>query len=161
MLARRLKARRVTVVGRGVLRARRASGRMLRQMARSRAQAMVFTGLTLNGAAPLWRAVHRRMPRLMLIGSDGVADDAFTRQLIRRGSRVDRRLGRRAAERTLLTLYTRPADAWPAAGQVFADEFTAASAARLASTRSSATRRCESCSTASRKPTTARGSDGA
>ena len=86
---------------------------------------MVFTGITTNGAVGLWRKVQRRLPRLTLIGSDEIADELFTRGLIRSGSRAQRRLGRRAAKRTWISLYTRPTDAWPAKGRVFADEFRA------------------------------------
>ena len=44
---------------------------------------MFYGGITQNGAARLWRAVHRRSPRLKLFGADGVAERAFTRQLSR------------------------------------------------------------------------------
>jgi hypothetical protein len=71
MLARRLQRRGITVAGRGALRHRRASATLTKQLARSHAQAMVFTGITRNGAVSLWRKVHRRRPRLRLFGSDG------------------------------------------------------------------------------------------
>jgi branched-chain amino acid transport system substrate-binding protein len=125
MLARRLAHRGVTLSGRGALRNRRASDALVSRIARSRAQAMVFTGITANGAVGLWRKVHRRLPRLKLIGSDGIADDPFPRRLIRSGTRAQRRLGRSAAKRTWISLYTRPRDAWPATGRAFYDQFRA------------------------------------
>jgi branched-chain amino acid transport system substrate-binding protein len=125
MLARRLKGTGITVAGRGVVRRRGPSTALLRRIARSRAQAMVFTGISFNGAVPLWREVHRRRPRLRLIGPDGIADGVFSQRLMHSGGRAQRRLGRSAAERTLITLYTRPTDVWPDKGQVFADEFAA------------------------------------
>lgn len=125
MLARRLRRRGITVAGHGVIRYRRVGAKLLTRIARSRAGAMVFTGITANGAVPLWRKVHRRFPRLKLIGSDGIADPLFTPRLIRGGSRAARRLGRSAAKRTWITLYTRPPDAWPAKGQAFAQDFRA------------------------------------
>ena len=85
----------------------------------------MFTGITRNGAVGLWRAVHRRLPRLLLIGSDGIADAPFARLLVRGRNRAQRRLGRGAARRTWISLYTRPADAWPAKGRAFAEQFRA------------------------------------
>jgi branched-chain amino acid transport system substrate-binding protein len=62
----------------------------------------------------LWRAVHGRAPRLALIGSDGVAESGFTR-----------RIGRRAARRTLLTVSVLAPGAYPPAAQPVFDAFRA------------------------------------
>jgi branched-chain amino acid transport system substrate-binding protein len=75
---------------------------------RAGADAMIFAGITQNGAARLWKAVHKRNRRIELFGSDGVFEEAFTR-----------RIGRSAAARTFLVYATLPAATYPAAGQEF------------------------------------------
>ena len=75
---------------------------------------MVYAGITRNGAARLWRAVHRRNPRLALFGVEGVAEPAFTR-----------RLSRGAARRTLLTTPLLDPAAYPPAAQAFYAAFRA------------------------------------
>jgi branched-chain amino acid transport system substrate-binding protein len=110
MVRARLRGRGIGVAGRVRL------GRpvpVARRVARARADAMVYTGITANGAVRLWRAVHARRPRLALVGSDGVAEAGFAR-----------RIGRSAARRTSLTLGTLPVSALPGA-QPLADAFRA------------------------------------
>jgi branched-chain amino acid transport system substrate-binding protein len=112
LLRPRLRSRGIVAGGVGHLRRGRGIRAIARRIAASRAQAMVFTGITANGAPALWRAVHRRRPRLKLIGSDGVAEPLFTRHI-----------GRGAAKRTWISQYVRPISAWPPAGQQFAAAF--------------------------------------
>ena len=78
MVRHRLKARGLRFAGRRHLRNRNAAA-IARAIRRSRADAMVFGGIAENGAARLWRAVHRRNPKLLLIGPEGVTDRAFYR----------------------------------------------------------------------------------
>jgi branched-chain amino acid transport system substrate-binding protein len=106
MLTARLRRRGVAVAGRAVLRRPVAAAR---RVARARADAMVYTGITASGAVRLWREVHRRAPRLALVGSDGVAEARFAR-----------RIGRAAARRTSLTLGVVPPAALPAAQPLLA-----------------------------------------
>jgi hypothetical protein len=75
---------------------------------------MLWAGITQNGAARLWKAVHRRNPRLKLFGPDGVAEPAFSR-----------RLSRGAAKRTLLTDPALDPAAYPPAAQGFYAAFRA------------------------------------
>jgi branched-chain amino acid transport system substrate-binding protein len=79
-----------------------------------RAQGIVFGGIVANGAAALFRAVHRDHPRWLLVGGDGVADTAFTRRLD---------LGTRA--RTRMIQSVTPISSLPAAGQAFVAAFRA------------------------------------
>ena len=125
MVARRLQRRGIAIAGRGALRHQHASNALIQRIAGSHAQAMVFAGTNDDGAVRLWRKVHRRLPRLKLISSDGIAEGPFARRLVRSGSRAQRRLGRSAAKRTWMTLYTRPANAWPARGRAFYEAFRA------------------------------------
>jgi branched-chain amino acid transport system substrate-binding protein len=103
MVAARLRGRGIAVAGRAALRRPAA---VARRVARARADAMVYTGITASGAVRLWREVHRRAPRLALVGSDGVAEAGFAR-----------RIGRAAAGRTSLTLSVVPPTALPPAVQ--------------------------------------------
>jgi branched-chain amino acid transport system substrate-binding protein len=102
-----------------VVRVRRAvhaddAGEVGASLRDARAQALVFGGIFENGAAALFRAVHRDHRRWLLVGGDGVADRAFTHRLD---------LGTRA--RTRMTQYVTPVSALPAAGQAFAAAFRA------------------------------------
>jgi branched-chain amino acid transport system substrate-binding protein len=100
--ARRLGMR---VVLRGTLRPGR--GRALaRRARRARAGCVAYTGITANGAVPLFRALGRALPRGKFFASDGVAESGFT-------GRVPRRVGRR----TLVTVSTLAPGAYPPAGQ--------------------------------------------
>ena len=115
MVRSRLAARGIRVAGRARLRsrARNAAG-IARAIRRSNADAMFYGGITQNGAARLWRAVHRRNRRLKLFGPDAVAESPFTR-----------RLSRGAARRTLLTNPTLDPAAYPPAAQGFFAAFRA------------------------------------
>jgi branched-chain amino acid transport system substrate-binding protein len=109
MVSSRLGARGIALAGRRHLR-RRNAGAIARAIRRSKADAMVYAGITQNGAPRLWNAVHRRNPRLKLFGVDGVAERPFTR-----------RLSRRAARRTLIT---NPVSTHPG-GRAFTEAFRA------------------------------------
>jgi branched-chain amino acid transport system substrate-binding protein len=113
MVRRRLAARGVKVAGRRPLRAHNAAS-IARAVRRSKADAMFFGGITQNGAARLWRAVHRRNPRIALFGPDALAEPAFTRGL-----------SRAAARRTLLTTPILAPSAYPPAAQAFYAAFRA------------------------------------
>jgi branched-chain amino acid transport system substrate-binding protein len=111
-----VRARRAGV---GVVRVRRAvrpsnAMAVVAALRHVRAQGLVFGGIVANGAAALFRAVHRDHPRWLLVGGDGVADTAFTRRLD---------LGTRA--RTRMTQYVTPISSLPAAGQAFVAAFRA------------------------------------
>jgi branched-chain amino acid transport system substrate-binding protein len=115
MVRRRLAARGIALAGRDhVVHRARNAGAIARAVRRSRADAMFYGGIAENGAARLWRAVHRRNPRLALFGPEGVTDRAFTR-----------RLSRGAARRTLITNPTLDPAAYPPAAQAFYTAFRA------------------------------------
>jgi branched-chain amino acid transport system substrate-binding protein len=114
MLRSRLRARGIRFAGLSHLRRGRNAVSIARRVRRSRADAMVYLGITRNGAVPLWRAVHRRDRRVLLLGADGVATRSFTRRLSR---------GERA--RTYLTDVPLSPDAYPPAGQAFFAAFGA------------------------------------
>ena len=52
-----------------------------RELRHVRADAMVFTGITDNGAVPLWHGVARAHPRWKLLGASGVAEPRFARRV--------------------------------------------------------------------------------
>jgi branched-chain amino acid transport system substrate-binding protein len=112
MVRRRMKARGIKLAGRRHLRDRNA-GSIARSIRRAKADAMVYGGITANGAARLWRAVHRRNTKLKLFGTEGVTTRAFYRHL---GG---------AARRTLITNTTLAPSAYPPAGQAFSAAFRA------------------------------------
>ena len=115
MVRRRLAARGVRLAGRRHLRSRARNARgIARAIHRSQADAMFFGGIAENGAARLWRAVHRRNPRLALFGPEALAEPAFAR-----------RLSRGAARRTLLTVPVLDPAAYPPAAQAFYAAFRA------------------------------------
>jgi branched-chain amino acid transport system substrate-binding protein len=114
MVRRRVRARGIRVVGRRHLRTpqgRRNLISIARAIRRARPDAMVFGGIAENNAAGLWREVHRRNPRIALIGPEGVTDRAFYRHL---GG---------AARRTLITNPTLEPAAYPPAAQAFSAAF--------------------------------------
>jgi branched-chain amino acid transport system substrate-binding protein len=113
MVRRQLKARGIRVAGRRRLDPGNAAA-IARAIRRSHADAMVFGGIAENSAARLWRAVHRRNPRLALIGPEGVTDRAFLRSL-----------SRGAARRTLITNPTLDPAAYPPAARAFYTAFRA------------------------------------
>jgi branched-chain amino acid transport system substrate-binding protein len=109
MVSSRPGPRGIALAGRRHLR-RGNAGAIARAIRRSKADAMVYGGITQNGAARLWNAVHRRNPRVKLVGPDGVAERPFTR-----------RLTRGARRRTLMTNpVLAPGDYPPAARAFFA-----------------------------------------
>jgi branched-chain amino acid transport system substrate-binding protein len=114
MLRGRLAARGIRFAGLAHLRRGRDAVAIARRVRRSRADAMVYLGITRNGAARLWQAVHRHAPRVRLLGADGVAERAFTRRLSR---------GERA--RTYLTVLPLDPAAFPPAAQAFFAAFRA------------------------------------
>jgi branched-chain amino acid transport system substrate-binding protein len=114
MVRSRLRDRSIRFAGLAHLRRGRNAVSIARRIRRSRADAMVYLGITRNGAARLWHAVHRRAPRALLFGADGVAERAFTRRLSR---------GERA--RTSLTDAPLAPAAYPPAGQAFFAAFGA------------------------------------
>ncbi len=83
-----------------------------RRVRRARPDAMIYGGITQTGAPLLWRAVHRRNPRIDLIGPDGVAESPFTE-----------RIPRSSHARTFITNPTLDPSAYPAAGQDFLRRF--------------------------------------
>jgi branched-chain amino acid transport system substrate-binding protein len=113
MLRRRARARGIRIAGRRHLRAQNAAaiGRAIRS---SHADAMFYGGIAENGAARLWRAVHRRAPRLKLFAPEGVTDRAFYRHI-----------GAGAARRTQITNPTLDPAAYPPAAQSFLAAFRA------------------------------------
>ena len=114
LLRRRLPRVGVRVVRSFRLDANDVRGFARRWLRRVRADAMVFTGITDNGAVPLWRGVARAHPRWKLVGASGVAEPRFARSV-----------RRRAALRTYLTAPTLDASAYPPAGQAFFERFRA------------------------------------
>lgn len=79
-----LAARGITLAGRSRLgRNGRNATSLARRVRSTRADAMIFGGITANGAPRLFDAVHRRNRRIALLGSDGVAEAGFTREISR------------------------------------------------------------------------------
>jgi branched-chain amino acid transport system substrate-binding protein len=113
MVRRRAAARGIRIAGRRHLRARNAAA-IARAIRRSHADAMFFGGTAETGALRLWRAVHRRNPKLALFAPEGVTDRAFYADL-----------GSGAARRTLITNPTLSPAAYPAAAQAFFAAFRA------------------------------------
>ena len=104
------------VVARGVIDPRAQSyGRFARRLRARRAQCVVFTGITANGAVRLFRALAGALPRARLFGSDGIAESGFTG-----------RLPSRVARRVSVSVLTLPPDEYPPAGQDFFRRFEAA-----------------------------------
>jgi branched-chain amino acid transport system substrate-binding protein len=115
LVAEAAQARGVKVVAAGRLSRHGRNVRTLARRARAgRAQAVLYTGVTANGAVGLAHAVHRALPRAMLVASDGCFDTAFTRHL-----------SRGEAKRTLIMFSVIPGRSLGAAGAAFADRFRA------------------------------------
>jgi branched-chain amino acid transport system substrate-binding protein len=114
MLARQLVQRGIKAKQRTIRESRSGVGRVVRSLRRVRAQAMVYGGISENGAAALWRGVHRAHRRWALIGADGVTHSDFTR-----------RLSPGSARRTYLMAPTVAPDALPSSGRAFYDLFRA------------------------------------
>jgi len=102
-----LRARGIKVAGRARLgrRGRNATS-LARRIRRSSADAMLYGGITANGATRLFNAVAKRNRRMKLFGGDGVAERSF-----------GRRLSRRARANTRLTVVTLEPEAYPPAAQ--------------------------------------------
>jgi branched-chain amino acid transport system substrate-binding protein len=114
LLRRRLPGLGVRVVRSFRLDVNDVRGFARRGLRRVRADAMVFAGITDNGAVPLFNGVARSHPRWKLVGASGIAEPRFAR-----------RVRRRAARRTYLTAPTLDASAYPPAGQAFFERFRA------------------------------------
>jgi branched-chain amino acid transport system substrate-binding protein len=89
-----------------------------RRLRRSRAQCVAYTGITANGAVPLFRQVARELPRAQLFGSDGIAEAGFSDPS---EGGVPGRVGRRV----LLTVTTVANSALPPAGQAMMQRYSA------------------------------------
>jgi branched-chain amino acid transport system substrate-binding protein len=99
------------------VRARRHRG-LARRVRRSGARCVAYTGITANGAVPLFRALARAMPRAHLFGSDGIAESGF----------ADPREGgvpARVSRRVLVTVATLAPEALPEAGRAFLQRYSA------------------------------------
>ncbi|MEA2271845.1 MAG: branched-chain amino acid transport system substrate-binding protein [Solirubrobacteraceae bacterium] len=94
-------------------RARSYSG-VARLVHRSHSQAAFYGGITDNGAARLFNALHREGSRMKLFGPDGVAESFFTR-----------RLTKGAAKRTYITNTALYEGAYNARGRRFVRGFRA------------------------------------
>jgi branched-chain amino acid transport system substrate-binding protein len=85
---------------------------LARRVRRARPDCLAFSGITANGAVPLFRALARRLPKADLFGSDGIGESGFTDP---REGGVPARVGRRV----LITISVLPPAAYPPAGQDF------------------------------------------
>ena len=114
LIRKRLGRGGVVRVGRARLHRRgRNAATIARRVRSSRGDAMVFAGITQNGAVRLWSHVFRRNPRLKLFGVDGVAESAF----------LTRQIRRRAAKRTRITNPTLVPVAYPPSAHAFFSAF--------------------------------------
>jgi branched-chain amino acid transport system substrate-binding protein len=89
-----------------------------RRVRRSRAQCVAYTGITLNGAVPLFRKVARALPRARLFGSDGIAESGFADP---REGGVPARVGRRV----VVTVATLAPDAMPESARAMLQRYSA------------------------------------
>ena len=53
----------------------------IERIEKSGAQAMFLSGTAGEGTAALWRELHKAMPALWLLGSSGLSEEAFTREI--------------------------------------------------------------------------------
>jgi branched-chain amino acid transport system substrate-binding protein len=114
--ARRIGMR---VVHTSRIRTRRGVRRgIARRVKRSRAHCVAYTGITANGAVPVFRKLARALPRARLFGSDGIAESGFADP---REGGVPGRVG----QRVLLTVATVAPSALPAAGQAMLQRYSA------------------------------------
>jgi branched-chain amino acid transport system substrate-binding protein len=86
-----------------------------RRVRRARPDAFFWGGITQNRAVDLWKAIHRRNPRIDYFGPDGVAESSFTA-----------RIPKASRARTFITDPTLAPAAYPPAGQRFFERFRAA-----------------------------------
>jgi branched-chain amino acid transport system substrate-binding protein len=98
--------RRLPVVVRRLLHTQRSYRPLAHSLRRKRVDCLVFTGITPNGAVPLFRDVGRALPKAKLFGIEGIAESSFAR-----------RIPRSVARRTHVTVTTPATSAFPAAGQ--------------------------------------------
>jgi branched-chain amino acid transport system substrate-binding protein len=89
-----------------------------RRVRRSRPQCVAYTGITANGAVPLFRKVARALPRARLFGSDGIAESGFADP---REGGVPGRVGRRV----IVTVATLAPEAMPEAGRAMLQRYAA------------------------------------
>ena len=89
-----------------------------RRVRRSRPQCAAYTGITANGAVPLFRKIARALPRAQLFGSDGIAESGFADP---REGGVPARVGRRV----VVTVATLAPDAMPESGRAMLQRYSA------------------------------------
>jgi len=114
MLAQQLAAREIKATRRTIGRGRRGVNSVVSSLRETRAQAMVYSGIAENGAAALWRRIHRAHPRWKLLGADGVTYYGFTR-----------RLSASSARRTYLTAPNVAPESLTSSGRAFYTPFQA------------------------------------
>jgi branched-chain amino acid transport system substrate-binding protein len=93
----------------------RKLGRLLRKR---RPRCVVFTGITANGAVQLFRDLGRALPRARLFGSNGIAEDQFSRPAL--GG-----ISSRLARRVVVTIPVRALSAYGPEGQAVLRSFSA------------------------------------
>ena len=103
-----LRARGIGVVATRKIDPRASRYRAIARLAR-RADGLYFGGITANNAVQLWRDVSAANPRLIKVGSDGVAESGFADP--REGG-----ISRRAARNTYVEVATLAPDAYPPRG---------------------------------------------
>jgi branched-chain amino acid transport system substrate-binding protein len=103
-------------------RATRGGGRLrasiVGRVKRSRPRCVAYTGITANGAVPLFRKIARALPRARLFGSDGIAESGFADP---REGGVPARVGRRV----VVTVATLAPDAMPESGRAMLQRYSA------------------------------------
>jgi branched-chain amino acid transport system substrate-binding protein len=86
------------------------------RIARARPDCVAYTGITANGAVPVFIDLGRRLRRARFFGSDGLAEAGFTDP--REGG-----IPRRLARRVVLTVATLAPGAYPPAGRAFFERY--------------------------------------
>jgi branched-chain amino acid transport system substrate-binding protein len=103
-------------------RATRGRGRLragiVGRVKRRRPRCVAYTGITANGAVPLFRKLARALPRAQLFGSDGIAESGFADP---REGGVPARVGRRV----VVTVATVAPDALPESGRAMLQRYSA------------------------------------
>jgi branched-chain amino acid transport system substrate-binding protein len=94
----------------------RRFGFVARRARRSRAQCVVFNGITRNGAVPLFRALARGLPQARLFGGDGIAERGFTD--VREGG-----VPPSVARRISVTAYPPAPEGLPGAGRAVLERY--------------------------------------
>jgi branched-chain amino acid transport system substrate-binding protein len=85
---------------------------------RSRARCVAYTGITANGAVPLFRRLARALPQARLFGSDGIAESGFADP---REGGVPARVGRRV----VVTVATLAPNAMPESARAMLQRYSA------------------------------------